>query len=96
MQKSYFDNDINCDVGGVSVSASDPSYKIEVKNKFHSKHHRDHKWGVQYLNDEDAPSTWKDVREFPFVEGYYSFDQSSSTHKVKQCYRQSRLISFIS
>ena len=70
--------------GGVSVSASEPSYKIEVKNKFHSKHHRDHKWGVQYLNDEDAPSTWKDVREFPLVEGYYSFNQSSSTHKVKQ------------
>ena len=69
---------------GVSAYASVPSYQIEVKNKFHSKHHRDQKYGVVYPNDEYSTSTWKDVREFPLVEGYYSFNQSSSTHKVKQ------------
>lgn len=71
-------------LGGVSISASVPSYKIEVKNKFHSKDYRDELSGVKYPNDEYSTSIWKDVREFPLVEGYYSFNQSSSTHKVKQ------------
>lgn len=68
-------------VGGVICSQSAPSYKIEVKNKFHSKHHRDKLWGVTYPNDGAATVDGKDVREFPNVEKFYSYGKSVAGYK---------------
>ncbi len=68
-------------LGGVSASASAPSYRIEVKSKFHSKHHRDKLWGVVYPNDANEQVAGKDVREFPHVETFYSYDKSVAGYK---------------
>ena len=58
-----------------------PTYQIEMKNKFHSKHHRDKLWGVVYPNDDAADVSGKDVREFPYCEKFYSYDKSVAGYK---------------